>query len=265
MNARPTLKKIIGQRITVRLAEINQRQKDLAAYLGIQDNTISYFCSGSRSPNMEQLIKIAEFLNVSTDYLLGVTDNATTNTDLQAVCNYTGLNEKTIEILKKLKSLGKISVLNDIINAPDFPLLIDGVMNYNKAVYKIIDYYSKSHNFTNEDEKNINNAKQYLESQGYIIKPATDVVKSEFDTVTNSFKSLIMNIIATQKEFWDDYNKNVFPKYLKYGEEMYDAEFIVNNEEFYEINKIMDCIHQRIGIKLKVEVYENGKHNPPKE
>ena len=73
------LSKAIGKRINTLLAEKERKQKELAAYLGVQDNTISYFVSGRRTPNTEQLVKIADFFNVSADYLLGRTNAETTD------------------------------------------------------------------------------------------------------------------------------------------------------------------------------------------
>ena len=251
-----------------KLKELRKREKmtqsDLSNKLNINRVTITKYETGERTPTTDDIISLAKYFNVSTDYLLGITDNSTTNTDLQAVCNYTGLHENVIEIIKDLKALGKISVLNDIINSPDFPFLIDGIIDYNETVYKIIDYYSKSHNFTNEDENNIKKAKQYLERQGYIINPVTDTVKSTFDAATCIFQALIMNIIATQKEFLDDYHKNIYPKHLKYEKEniYYNCVF---DDDFYAISRIMDYVHDYVGIKLQVEVYENDKHNPPKK
>ena len=65
----------IGQRINAALAANKMLQKELAKILGVTDNTISYFCSGARTPKIEQLVKIAKALNVTTDYLLGLTDD----------------------------------------------------------------------------------------------------------------------------------------------------------------------------------------------
>ena len=65
----------IGQRINAALATNKMLQKELAKILGVTDNTISYFCSGTRTPKIEQLVKIAKTLNVTTDYLLGLTDD----------------------------------------------------------------------------------------------------------------------------------------------------------------------------------------------
>lgn len=102
-------KKKIGERINAALANSDKLQKELAAHLGVPDNTISYFVSGKRTPNTEQIIKIAEFLNTSADYLLGITNVSTlTDTDeektIRTVCDYTGLSEKAVLILNEENS-----------------------------------------------------------------------------------------------------------------------------------------------------------------
>lgn len=70
-------KKAIGCRINEALALRDVKQKDLAEILGVTDNTVSYYCSGSRTPNTQQITEIAKFLNVSTDWLLGLSDAKT--------------------------------------------------------------------------------------------------------------------------------------------------------------------------------------------
>lgn len=90
---------MIGSRINSALVFSNKRQKELAANLGVTDNTISYFCNGKRVPNTGQIIKIARFFNVSSDWLLGLSDVKSYDADLKSVCNYTGLNEMAIAAL----------------------------------------------------------------------------------------------------------------------------------------------------------------------
>ena len=50
------------------------------------------------------LKKIAEYFNVSTDYLLGLSNVKSTDTELKGVCEYTGLTEKAVAVLKNLNS-----------------------------------------------------------------------------------------------------------------------------------------------------------------
>ncbi|NLL92294.1 MAG: helix-turn-helix domain-containing protein [Ruminococcaceae bacterium] len=49
-------------------------QTELADYLGVKRNTISRYETGDREPNNETLVRIAEYFDVSVDYLLGKTD-----------------------------------------------------------------------------------------------------------------------------------------------------------------------------------------------
>lgn len=46
-------------------------QTELAERFGVQRQVISYYENGSRTPNIDFIYKIAQFFNVSTDFLLG--------------------------------------------------------------------------------------------------------------------------------------------------------------------------------------------------
>ncbi len=92
-------RRIIGDRINTALAIADKKQKELAANLGVKDNVISYFVSGARTPNTEQIIKISEFLGVSADYLLGLSDVASVEPDIKMICDYTGLTEDSVVFL----------------------------------------------------------------------------------------------------------------------------------------------------------------------
>ena len=78
-------RKIIGRRINELLAINDVKQKELVAHLSVSDNIVSYFVKGARVPNTEQIIKIANFFNVSSDYLLGLTDIGNVDISLKAV------------------------------------------------------------------------------------------------------------------------------------------------------------------------------------
>ncbi len=57
--------------------EANMRQQDLADKLGVAQTTIASYEQGQRFPNHETLIEMADFFNVSIDFLLGREDNNT--------------------------------------------------------------------------------------------------------------------------------------------------------------------------------------------
>lgn len=52
-------------------------QEELGKVLNKTKNNISQYETGKREPDLETLNKIADFFNVTTDYLLGRTDNPT--------------------------------------------------------------------------------------------------------------------------------------------------------------------------------------------
>lgn len=50
-------------------------QKDIAKLLNIAVSTYSYWENGTYEPDQKSLVKLADFYNVSIDYLLGRTEN----------------------------------------------------------------------------------------------------------------------------------------------------------------------------------------------
>ncbi len=50
------------------------KQKELADYLNIKQNTYSQYENGQRQLPIDILIKLARFYKVSTDYILGLTN-----------------------------------------------------------------------------------------------------------------------------------------------------------------------------------------------
>lgn len=51
------------------------QQKELAAKIGMSANAISMMETGNRETTFAKLVQLAEYFHVSTDYLLGVTDD----------------------------------------------------------------------------------------------------------------------------------------------------------------------------------------------
>lgn len=87
----------------VRLKELRQRKKvsqsELGSFLSLDKSTISLYESGKREPDFETIKKIADFFNVSTDYLLG--KDTPTNQQKDPV------EENWPEVLQVLRRSGK--------------------------------------------------------------------------------------------------------------------------------------------------------------
>ena len=65
--------------ISTRLKELRKEkdvmQKDVANFLDISSSAYGFYEQGKRTPTSDIVVKLAEYFDVSTDYLLGKTDN----------------------------------------------------------------------------------------------------------------------------------------------------------------------------------------------
>ncbi len=77
-------------------------QKEVAAYLHVTTATVSNYEKGVHTPDLHTLIKLADFYNVSTDYLLQRTkckaDINILNKPLSADCTVSDLINATLEL-----------------------------------------------------------------------------------------------------------------------------------------------------------------------
>ena len=66
--------KIFGERVKLILKESGKTQKALANALNVQPTTLCEWLNDHNEPPMQAIVDIAVFLDVSTDYLLGLKD-----------------------------------------------------------------------------------------------------------------------------------------------------------------------------------------------
>ena len=78
----------------------NITQQQVADYLGVTRQSISQYMYGNSQATADKIILLAQFFNVSADYLLGITDIKTADTSVQSVSHYLGVNDKIVEGLK---------------------------------------------------------------------------------------------------------------------------------------------------------------------
>lgn len=70
---------MLGKKIRELRIEKGYTLKQLGEMLNLGESTISMYENGKRTPDYDTLTKIAEIFNVSTDYLLGRTDQRNPN------------------------------------------------------------------------------------------------------------------------------------------------------------------------------------------
>lgn len=94
--------------------ETDTTQTTLAKAVGMTRQGIALYISGQTTPDIETFVKIADYFNVSYDYLLGYSDAM--HRENHDVVEETGLSEKVIVKLKSLKSEpNKIEMINRFI------------------------------------------------------------------------------------------------------------------------------------------------------
>ncbi len=82
------------------------RQVDVSEAIGIDQRTLSNYETGKTNPDSFAIIKLADFFGVSTDYLLGRTNNNTIDaTDI--VKKIDKLQDELTEISNDIKKLYK--------------------------------------------------------------------------------------------------------------------------------------------------------------
>lgn len=111
-----------AKRLIALREENNLTQQQLADKLNISRQSLSLYEKAERTINIELLAQIADFFNVSTDYLLCRTDTASMNEDLQIACKVTGLSEPAVVACSAIASNGEftnfIRFLNELLIEP---------------------------------------------------------------------------------------------------------------------------------------------------
>lgn len=80
---------------------------NLAKEIGVSRQSLGHYEAGARFPDTETLRRIALALEVSSDYLLGLTDVKSPDTSLRYICEETGLAEYSIIYLREASKMNK--------------------------------------------------------------------------------------------------------------------------------------------------------------
>lgn len=141
--------KIVYERIREEIDKCGLSRKELAEELGCDVSTIAKHYNGDREVNSEFIVKYAKRFNVSADYLLGLTNAATNDKDIQFICDHTGLNAAAVSTLCELKEplnimnlvpRDIISVVNFLINDMDFQITDDGCAYRSAILPRLTEY-----------------------------------------------------------------------------------------------------------------------------
>ena len=95
----------LNSRIRDLLKYNNIKPDDFANALGVSAEAVRLWCAGYARPDIDKLLFIAYYFKVSVNYLLGQTDSQSTDADIQAIGDYTGLNDSAIHVLHELNDM----------------------------------------------------------------------------------------------------------------------------------------------------------------
>ncbi|MGN0678587.1 MAG: helix-turn-helix domain-containing protein [Oscillospiraceae bacterium] len=274
---------IFSQKLRGLFANSGKTHGNLADYIkqytgdSVTRQAIGQWCNGNTSPSLKIVPIIANFFDVSTDYLLGCTEIKTANADLKATCEYTRLSEKAVQILHDLPAIdGDVRLtiiylleqyaekLSDYIDCggSDFNK-IDCILNALSKYLRITPNDSLDALLLTESGKLINlmatNPEEIAIKIGY-----KDIINSQYiDT-----KEIINRILVDKLEFALNQAKEEYANIVKYyPSATLDGEVTLSDDSIAKIqkqsremrNKIMDENPFLKGAD------NNGSNNPTKE
>lgn len=105
-----------------RFAELRgeMTQSEFADFLSISRPTVGFYENGTRIPDALTLRQIAERCGVSSDWLVGLSDVQTPVESVRQICDYTGLSETAVQMLRVIKDINAITGLNTLMKSPGF-------------------------------------------------------------------------------------------------------------------------------------------------
>lgn len=104
---------IFRTRLFALMTERGKTVTEFAAELDISRQTAGFYLNGDRIPDAATLAKICEACNVSSDYLLGLSNDPKRE---PSAIDKLGLSQDLITALEEHKATGELVGLNDIIN-----------------------------------------------------------------------------------------------------------------------------------------------------
>lgn len=87
--------------------QMHKSLRDVASELNISYSSLSKYERGVQQPSYETLMKMADYFNVTTDYLIGYTDIRTKNIEDKAIVEKTGLTLHSLDVLSSFQKNAK--------------------------------------------------------------------------------------------------------------------------------------------------------------
>ena len=96
-----TVNEQIGKKIKELRKEKGLTQTEFGEIFNMKQNAVTNIETGKQTIYFEDLLSIANYFDVTTDYLIKENGVREKNPDLQYICDYTGLSEETVKFLNE--------------------------------------------------------------------------------------------------------------------------------------------------------------------
>ena len=127
-------------------------QTKVAEILNLKNRqSVTGYIDGSTLPTIDKVLALAEYFHVSSDFLLGIKDVQSTNSSLQAACEYTGLTEQAAKNLCKIRDKNALTGLNLLLSSPLIEVLGDDIVRFADSCET---YFSGDSNLVAHAKKN---------------------------------------------------------------------------------------------------------------
>ena len=140
--------KDFGKRLYVLRKSRKMSSEQVAEKVGTSRITIRSYEKEETFPNIEMLNRLADCYNVSSDFLLGRNPYPTAKLDIAKMCEYTGLNPKSINLLHSYSNEREFtSVFNFILSNEYKTALLKFCMEIDtyKTVSELFDEHNKKY------------------------------------------------------------------------------------------------------------------------
>lgn len=209
-----TEQQVFPTRLRELMEEHNTTQKELAKAIDMRPQTVSLYTGGQSTPDINCLYKIADYFNVTADWLIGRPNSVKSiSKDVAVAVRTTGLSESAISKLQELrhsrygsmegdavviggnKAIVLISLVNDLIEADKCRSLfthIAGFLEYGGA-------------FQTEDDSNIDlgdvdleKAKVCFRAKGKEVVLRSDVSELCLQLASEKLKDIFRGVLEKE-------------------------------------------------------------------
>lgn len=271
--------KLLSELLQEVKAENGIIQDDVAKSIGVSRQALGKWANGETVPDILDLKKLAKYFNVSADYLLGLTGNPTTDTDLKAVCDYTGLSDKAInKLVEKMDGKTVFSHILDDVLCDNFfydiifelQALSENNIDY-AYYYLMIRFFITDENKSDEEIKTMYTFVEDIDTKcdvkKYNISKLTEKISENYDlrklyeemNTATLVKTVCNYYNITEEKLKEEYKKN---EYIV--EEGIKARYLQYHRKQQTLIHEIEVCRKSNDINV-TEVEDNGKHNPPKE